>query len=273
LACLPPAARGSRRNEEALVDAPARRHVDLIIALGRHDPFTATSFYGPEAWRDGVRAKPIPIAELKAHALKAEMGVLSAQLADGESGGRVDRLIREVEAYEASAHFISGGKMPLDGEAARIYDKTYAPIPESEIAAHRQQVDEALAGPGTLATRYRDYAQRTMVQVDRLKQAAQAAVAECKRRTLARFALPEDRGAVVNVADVNVPAEIQYAGGFRSTLVFRRRPFSASRLLRRGWFSPLRRKRASCARCYCPRRDLTLRTLRLWRASRQTIGS
>jgi hypothetical protein len=70
-----------------------------------------------------------------------------------------------------------------------------------------------------------------MVQVDRLKQAAQAAVAECKRRTLARFALPEDRGAVVNVADANVPAGIQYAGGFRSTLVFRRRPFSASRLL------------------------------------------
>lgn len=218
-------------DEHNFVDGLARRHVDLVIALGRHDAFTATSFFGPPAWRDAV--PKTPIGEIVAHAevLHTELRGAARSLAGEEAQARVARLIDEVEAFKATAHFITGGSMPLEEEARRVYGMSIAPVPQTEITAYRSQIDATLAGPGPLTARYGAYAKRITVPAERLEMVVRLAVEECRQRTLSHIALPEDGGAVISVEESDIAAEIQYAGSFKSKLVFKRRPVSANRLL------------------------------------------
>lgn len=218
-------------DERNVVDSLARRHVDLVIALGRHDAFTATSFFGPPAWRDA--APKMSTSEIVAHAevLQTELRGAAKSLSGEDALARVARLIDEVEAFKATAHFIAGGSMPLEEEARRVYGMSIAPIPEVEITAYRNQIDDALAGPGPLTARYGDYAKRITVPAERLEVVVRLAVEECRQRTLSHIAIPEDGGAVISVEESDIAAEIQYIGGFKSKLVFKRRPSSANRLL------------------------------------------
>jgi hypothetical protein len=172
----------------------AERYVRLVLDIGEHEEGYIDAYYGPEAWKAEAQAHPRSLAQLKtdAEALRAELAASAAAASDAAEARRA----RTLEVFVASARFrldmIEGTRAPFEEEAERLFNLRPVVRPLSEFDAALQRVDSVVPGQGPRAQRVEAFLSRYTIPQDRLTAVMQAAIAECRRRTLAHFDLPED---------------------------------------------------------------------------------
>ena len=114
---------------------------------------------------------------------------------------------------------LQGRKFPFDEESRELYD---AVAPRNDEATFQAVVDEVAArigGAGELAPRYEAFRQAFVIPPDKLDAVFQAAIGECRRRTLAHVTLPPgERFTVAYVKDKPWSAYNWYQGGFASLI-------------------------------------------------------
>ena len=202
------------------LDRAAESYVKLVLAVGQHDPDYVDAFYGPPEWKVQAEAAKRPLADLRAEAarLAAEIEAMPAR-GDELERLRHQYLTRQLQSMVARLDMLSGTKLSFDEESRALYD---AVAPTHDAAYFQQVLDRleaAVPGEGPLPARIDRFREELVIPRDRLDAVFQAAIAECRRRTLEHVELPAGESFEVEyVTGKSWGAYNWYRGGFNSLI-------------------------------------------------------
>jgi hypothetical protein len=176
------------------LDTVAERFVKLSLQIGLKEEGYIDAYHGPPGWEAEAKANPLSIAALRqeATALRIELeAIRPTQLPMWDQ--RRGWLLAHVRAARFRLEMIdapAGGARDFAGEAQALFGvrPPLAPLASFEPAIAR--VERLLPGEGPIASRIAAVRKRYEIPPDRLRPVMEAAIAECRRRTLAHIPLP-----------------------------------------------------------------------------------
>ncbi len=175
------------------LDTIAERYVKLVLALGQHDADYVDAYYGPPEWRSEAERRRMTLDEIGAEAERvlATAGQLAGSAQDDELILlRHQYLTRQLESLAARVRILEGATLTFDEESRALYDAVAPVNPPSDFDAALQEIDQLLLGQGPLIERYDAFLERFVIPADRLGKVFDAAIAECRQRTLGHVQLP-----------------------------------------------------------------------------------
>jgi len=224
----------------------AEKYARLVLALGQHDPDYVDAFYGPAEWKTqaetekksldaiGSEAQEL-IGAIQRGAGQRQASHSDAATAPETSDDQMVKLRREylekqISALAARVRMLKGDKLKFDDESKALYDAVAPTYPEShfdqiisqleaKIPGNRGQSNASAARTSDLWKRYEDWRKPFMIPKDKLDAVFQAAIKECRARTLAHLSLPPNESFTVEYV-TNKPwgGYNWYKGNFRSVI-------------------------------------------------------
>jgi hypothetical protein len=179
------------------LDDLAGRYVRLALEVGAYAPGYIDAYYGPKEWivthDDSALRRGFPAAEFRKRAeniLKgldvAERGRLSAL-----EKLRVEFLRKQMIAVKAQIDVLAGRKFTFDAESMAFYDAVAPVHAREEFEKMLAALEVELPGAGSLEERLAAFKRGFVIPADKVAAVFDAAIAECRRRTLAHIALPD----------------------------------------------------------------------------------
>lgn len=176
----------------AALDPLAERYVKLILQIGLKEEGYVDAYNGPAAWAQDARAHALPVAALKqeADALAHDLDSVAPDGFTPLERKRRAFLIAHVRAAQFRLRMIDGYRAPFADEAEALFGvrPTLPPLESFDPVIAR--IDAAIPGAGPLPERIAALRRRVEIAPARLRAVLDAAIAECRRRTLAHVALP-----------------------------------------------------------------------------------
>ncbi len=174
------------------LDAIARDFVQLTLEAGEREPGYVDAFYGPAEWQAAAKAHPrdVPTLARDAAALTARLKAVDPATLAPDEARRRTFLLGQLRAAETRLAMMQGKKFRFVDEAEGLFGvrpplKTLAYY-DTVLA----RIDALLPGPGELAYRVAAHRPTFLVPRDKLDPVIRAAIAECRKRTMAHIALP-----------------------------------------------------------------------------------
>jgi hypothetical protein len=187
LSCAPPAPPAPSLN------ALAEQYVRATLEMGTHEEGYIDAYYGPPEWKTEAEAHPRSTAQLK-----TVMDHLRTQVETAEHAATdpaVRRRAHTLAAYIASARFrldmMDGTRVPFVDEAERLFALRPEIRPLSYYDTVLARIQTIVPGSRDLATRVEAFRNRYIIPHARLEAVMNAAINECRRRTLEHIALPQ----------------------------------------------------------------------------------
>ncbi len=170
------------------IDDLAERYVKLALALAEHDPAYVDAYFGPEEWARAAKSEKRSLDALEADAddILEALGILKG---DGVTV-RESALARNVTAAKTRIRMTRGEKLSFDEEAKLLYGVTPPSYSFADFDAALSAIETLLPGSGDLASRMEAFKNRLEIPEEKRQTVFDAAIAECRRRTLAHFELP-----------------------------------------------------------------------------------
>lgn len=170
----------------------AKHYVQLVLAVGVHDPDYVDAFYGPSEWRAKVESEKLSLAEINAQAelLISDLGASP----DGSSleDMRHRYLVTQTLSVAKYVEMLQGTRFSFDEESKALYDAVAPVVPESRYQDALATLESVVPGSGNLAERYAQWQQQFFIPSDKLSQVFSAAVEEARVRTKKYIQLPEN---------------------------------------------------------------------------------
>jgi len=172
------------------LDAMAEAFVKLALAAGVHDPSFVDAYNGPKEWADAATqdARSLEALETDAEALLINVSRANAD-APSIRGAMLEKLAR---AAVARIQIAQGDNYPFDEETTLLYDAVAPQYELSEFYAALSEIDALLPGDAPLHERVDNFRNSLAIAEDKLTVVFDAAIAECRKRTLAHYDLPEN---------------------------------------------------------------------------------
>lgn len=204
----------------AQMDELAERYVKLVLAMGQHDADYVDAYYGPEEWRETSEEWDLSQIEDGAGALIGALGEVEPPAdADQLTRLRHQYLRRQLISLQSRVRILNGQALAFDDESRELYDAVAPTHSEAYFEEALASLDRALPGNGTVFDRYQLFRREFAIPLDRLDNVFEAAIAECRRRTLEHIELPEEESFTVEyVTDKSWSGYNWYQGGFRSLI-------------------------------------------------------
>lgn len=192
-ACATPAAMPATADPSGdSMDAIARDYVALILEIGEREPGYVDAYYGPAEWQEAAKASPRTVPQLiqGAAGLTERLNGMSTRGVEPAVVQRRAYLLAHVSAASARLRMLSGEKMGFADEAEALFGirpelrplETYDPI--------LAEIDALLPGEGSLTDRVTAFRADYVIPRDRLQVVMDAAIAECRARTVRHITLP-----------------------------------------------------------------------------------
>jgi hypothetical protein len=198
----------------------AERYVKLVLAVGQHDADYVDAYYGPPEWKSEAEARKTPLPEIDADAVR-----LISDLGRAEAGAdelavlRRDYLGRQLDAVRARVRLLSGTRLSFDEESRALYDAVAPMHPDSYFQAILDQLEPLLPGRGPLVDRYDAFRTQFIIPPARLGAVFDAAIAECRSRTLKHVQLPAGESFTVEyVTNKSWSGYNWYQGNYQSLI-------------------------------------------------------
>ncbi|MFO7445359.1 MAG: hypothetical protein R6W90_03290 [Ignavibacteriaceae bacterium] len=188
---------------EVKMNSIAEQYVKLILKVGQHDPDYVDAYYGPEEWKPAEKITPGDSAVVQA--LYDEAGSLLDSL-DSYSDQKADQLLtlrfrylyKQLLAVRARIFMLAGGKFSFDEEAKALYDAEPPVYNEEHFNNILEELDRTLPGSGDISTRLAEFKKEFIIPEEKLDTVFQAAIQECRKRTLQHIKLPANENFVVS---------------------------------------------------------------------------
>ncbi len=211
------------------MNAVAERYVRLVLALGQHDPDYVDAFYGPTEWKTQAEKEKKSLDAIGVEA--AELNATLTKIPDAATSGdemaqlRREYLQKQISALVARVGILKGEKLKFDDESRALYDAvapTYRQSgsdPDSHFGEIIAQLEKKIPGNGPLWQRYEEWRKPFLIPKERLDTVFQAAIKECRARTLAHVSLPPNESFTVEYV-TNKPwgGYNWYKGNFHSVI-------------------------------------------------------
>jgi hypothetical protein len=233
------------------LNAIAEKYAHLVLALGQHDPDEVDAFYGPAEWKtqaerekksldEIIKETSEPVVSLgKYLPLGPDPAVLrserpsSDKVQSGTAGGameklRAEYLVTQLRALGARVRMLQGMRFRFRDEARALYDVEVPTYPDSHFDEIITELEKRIPpGPSVPATssttplwqRYEEWRKPFIIPKDKLDAVFQAAIKECRARTMAHLALPPNESFTVEYV-TNKPwgGYNWYKGNFHSVI-------------------------------------------------------
>jgi hypothetical protein len=174
------------------LDAVAEDYVHLILEIGEREPGYVDAYYGPAEWAEEAKAHPrdVPALIQGAASLTERLNALSTSGAEPAVVQRKAYLLAHVSAAAARLRMIGGERMSFADEAYALFGVRPELKPLSEYDPILARIDVLVPGGGPLAARVSTFRDRFVIPTDRLQAVMDAAIAECRARTIRHIRLP-----------------------------------------------------------------------------------
>src|SRR5436190_9571020 len=184
------------------MNAIAERYVRLVLALGQHDPDYVDAFYGPPDWKTEAEQQKKSLDAIGTEAAKLSVTLTETPIAPGSADSDLRQLRREylhkqLAALAARVRMLKGEKLKFDDASRALYDAVAPTYPDSHFIQIINQLESKIPGNGPLWQRYEEWRKPFVIPKDKLDAVFQAAIKECRARTLAHLALPPDESITV----------------------------------------------------------------------------
>ena len=178
--------------EGAVLDALARDYVRLTLEAGEREPGYVDAYYGPPELQAQAKAHPRELGVLRsdAHTLKAKLQAIEPRRLQPAEVRRRAFLIGQVTAAETRLAMKAGKAFSFDDEAQGLFGVRPHLRPLADFDPLLARINVLVPGPGPLWKRVDDFNERFVIPSARLDAVMRAAIAECRKRTLAHIPLP-----------------------------------------------------------------------------------
>ncbi|MDO9224175.1 MAG: hypothetical protein Q7U20_10755, partial [Caulobacter sp.] len=177
------------------LDQLAERYVKLSLEIGEHEDGYIDAYYGPPEWAVAAKAgkRDLPTLARAVDDLSFALGFASSRdsltLTD-EDRRRVAFLQAQLTAARTRLRMIRGEKLSFEDEAEGLFGVRPQLKPLSAYDPVLKEIETLVPGDGPLWQRVDAFNDRFIIPADRLRAVMDAAIAECRRRTIAHIALP-----------------------------------------------------------------------------------
>ena len=182
------------------LDALAEDYVKLILDIGQQEDGYVDAYYGPAEWQAEANASTETVAELRirAAALMTDLAGMAAALmtnsasVDPQIFQRIAYLSAHVSAADARLRMLDGEQFSFADEAEALFGIRPEILPLSHYDGVLAQIDALVPGDGPLSDQVAAFKSHYVIPRDRLQPVMDAAIAECRRRTMVHMALPQN---------------------------------------------------------------------------------
>ncbi len=172
-------------------NAIAERYVHLVLATGEIDPGYVDAYYGPAEWRETARSENASKADLLERARTLREDLASTAIpADALMKLRREYLVKQIDALVTYLEILGGKELSFDAEAKALYDAEPPHHDAAHFDAILADIDALVPGDGPLAERVENFRKQFVIPQDRLATVFEAAMRECRTRTLMHLPLP-----------------------------------------------------------------------------------
>ena len=184
------------QDEPAVVDLDelARSYLFLELSMGLHDPAHVDAYFGPDELGTIATEKKLPLPDIDS--LATEMtALLQGELEQEQEPQHADRilgLLHRLTALRTRIAMQQGDQPGFDEESLLLFGAMAPDHDAAHFEAILADIDALLPGPGDLAGRVTAFRDQFVIPGDRLGAVFDAAIAECRRRTLEHIELPDD---------------------------------------------------------------------------------
>lgn len=195
LACLTfIAASGQDAQATTGLDELAREYLFLELSMGRQDPNHVDAYFGPEDIRRAAEEAALPLEEIEARAndLARHLQELAAAAGNASEAARIEGLLGRLRALATRIAINRGEEIPFDEESRRLFGAAAPDHDAAHFTAILEEIDALVPGEGPLAERVDAFRNEFVIPDERLEKVFAAAIAECRRRTLAHIDLPDN---------------------------------------------------------------------------------
>lgn len=150
------------------------------------------AYFGPDEWREAARRSPRERSELKANADRLQGMLKRFSSDDAATAQRAKVLLANVSSARFRLDMIDGKRVPFADEAEKLFALRPQLKPLSSYDGALKKIDALAPGEGPLAARVEAFRARYSIPEERVRVVMDAAISECRKRTLAHIKLPAD---------------------------------------------------------------------------------
>jgi len=208
------------KGENGPLDHIAQTYVQLVLAMGQHDPDYVDAFYGPAEWKTAAEQKKKPLDTIGTEATQLRTASEKIPAPVDEMGQlRREYLVKQLSALEARVRMLKGERLNFDEESRSLYDAVAPTFPDSHFQNILNQLEARIPGAGPLWQRYEQWRKPFVIPKEKLDPIFQLAIKECRARTLAHVKLPPNESFTVEYV-TNKPwgGYNWYKGNYRSVI-------------------------------------------------------
>ncbi|MGB5719376.1 MAG: hypothetical protein WBM34_01695, partial [Woeseiaceae bacterium] len=174
------------------VDQLAGEYLFLELSMGTHDQNHVDAYFGP----DSIKSNAVE-AQLTLDTIQERSAQLSAALenidtvSDDMLQARVAGLLARLRALDARIAINNGEFVSFDEESLRLFGSQAPHHDAAHFTAIVEQVDALLPGDQPLSERVEAFNNQFAIPPQNLATVFEAAMDECRQRTLQHIDLPE----------------------------------------------------------------------------------
>lgn len=176
----------------ANIDKLAREYVLLELAMGQHDANHVDAYFGPAELKSAADSAKLSRDEILAASARLTDALSRLDTShDRQLAHRVAGLMARLRALDTRVAMSKGQFLDFDEESKQLFGTSAPKYDKSHFETILQQIDILLPGPGSLTSRVEEFTRAFEIPADRLPAVFEAAIVECRRRTLQYIQLPE----------------------------------------------------------------------------------
>lgn len=191
-ACQAPS--GAQPGDAQALNSLAEQYVKLSLRIGEHEDGYIDAFYGPSEWQSAAKGDKTPLPQLRAEVAALMAGLdkypAIAGVRASDDYRRVVFLKAQLKAADTRLRMMSGEKLSFEDEAEGLFGVRPVLKPLSAYDPVLAKIETLVPGDGPLWQRVDAFNDRFIVPADRLQAVMDAAIAECRKRTMAHISLP-----------------------------------------------------------------------------------
>ncbi|MGH8221398.1 MAG: hypothetical protein ACREQZ_00350 [Woeseiaceae bacterium] len=182
------------------LDAMAAEYLRLELSMGRHDESHVDAYFGPAGFAEAARQDTLSLAQIDAGA--AELAATIRSMLENtdpspDERARANGLLHRLTALETRIAINQGNAPAFDEESQRLFRATAPDHDAAHFEAILLEIDRLLPGDDDLSARVNAFRDRFAIPAERLSSVFDAAIAECRRRTLRHIELPAQESFTV----------------------------------------------------------------------------
>lgn len=176
------------------LDALAAEYLFLELSMGLHDGAHVDAYFGSEEIRANAEISALPLAEieLRVEAMAHRLRHWPGENSDAMQAARIDNLVQRLGALTTRIALNNGETFSFDDESRYLFGAAAPDYDAAHFEAILDDINALLDGEGNLSIRVNRFRDQFVIPPDRLTAVFDAAIAECRRRTLLYIELPEN---------------------------------------------------------------------------------